>query len=65
MGFNCNGFSIKLVKITQEVDLTTWLASGATRERPCEEHISKAEESVYLVSNLATWPTYKMTSEMH
>ena len=65
MGFNCNGFSIKLVKITQEVDLTTWLASGATRERPCEEHISKAEESVYLSTSLAIRPTCEMTYEMH
>ena len=32
MGFNCNEFSTKLVKITQEVDLVIWLASGATRE---------------------------------
>ena len=30
--FICNGFSIKLVKIAQEVDLATCLASGATRE---------------------------------
>ena len=32
MGFYCNGFSTKLVKIAQEVDLATWLTSGATRE---------------------------------
>ena len=30
--FICNGFSIKLVKIAQEVDLATCLASGATYE---------------------------------
>ena len=30
--FICNEFSIKLVKIAQEVDLVTWLASGATHE---------------------------------
>ena len=35
MGFNCNEFSIKLVKIAQKVDLATWLASGAT----CEGHM--------------------------
>ena len=32
MEFIYNEFSIKLVKIAQEVDLATWLASGATRE---------------------------------
>ena len=32
MGFICIGFSIKLVKIAQEVDLRTWLVSGATHE---------------------------------
>ena len=32
MGFNCNEFSIKLVKIAEEVDLATWLASGVTHE---------------------------------
>ena len=32
MGFICNEFSIKLVKIAQEVDLTTHLTSGATRK---------------------------------
>ena len=57
--------SIKLVKIAQEDDLMTWLTSGATRERPCEEHMPKAKESVYLVSNLVTWPTCEMTNEMH
>ena len=35
MGFICNGFSIKLVKFAQEIDLATWLASGAT----CKGHI--------------------------
>ena len=30
--FICNEFSIKLVKIDQEVDLTTCLASGATHK---------------------------------
>ena len=30
--FICNEFSIKLVKIAQEVDLVTQLASGATHE---------------------------------
>jgi len=29
-GFICNGFSIKLVKISQKVDLATWLASDTT-----------------------------------
>ena len=29
VGFNCNMFSIKLVKIAQEVDLATWLATGS------------------------------------
>ena len=32
MGFICNEFSIKLVKIAQEVDLATWLTSGVTNE---------------------------------
>ena len=32
MGFYYIGFSIKLVKIGQEVDLVTQLTSGATRE---------------------------------
>ena len=32
MGFICSEFSIKLVKIAQEVDLATCLASGAIRE---------------------------------
>ena len=34
-GIYCNGFSIKLVKIAQEVDLVTCLASGAT----CKSHM--------------------------
>ena len=32
VGFYFIGFSIKLVKIAQGVDLATWLASGATHE---------------------------------
>ena len=32
VGFNCNEFSIKLVKIAQEVDLVTCLMSGVTYE---------------------------------
>ena len=44
-GIYCIEFSIKLVKIAQEVDLVTWLASDATRERSNEEHILESEES--------------------
>ena len=35
MGFNCNEFSIKLVKIAKEVDLATWLAAAA----PVKGHV--------------------------
>ena len=42
----CNGFSIKLVKIIQEVDLATCLASGATRERSHKKHMWKLKSQV-------------------
>ena len=32
VGFICNEFSIKFVKIAQKVDLATWHASGAACE---------------------------------
>ena len=32
VGFICNGFSIKLIKIAEEVDPATSLTSGATHE---------------------------------
>jgi len=35
VGFNCNEFSIKLVKIAEEVDLVTWLATVA----PTKGHV--------------------------
>ena len=44
MGFNCNRFSIKLVKIAQDIDLATWLMIGlglSTHERACEKHMWK------------------------
>ena len=35
MRLNCNEFSIKLVKIAEEVDLATWLATVA----PTKGHV--------------------------
>ena len=47
----CNGFSIKLAKISQEVDFTIWLMSSATCEGHMRSTLLEVEESVYLTSN--------------
>ena len=51
--FYYNGFSTKLVKIAQKVDLATWLASGAT----CEGHIRSTCQKLksQCVSRLISW----------
>ena len=41
MGFNCNEFSIKLVKIAEEVDLATWLVAAA----PAKGHVRSTYRS--------------------
>ena len=53
MRFYYNGFSTKLVKIAQKVDLATWLASGAT----CEGHIRSTCQKLksQCVSWLISW----------
>ena len=49
MGFICNEFSIKLVKIAQDNEdrdwLETGLASGPTHERSHEKHMLEVEQS--------------------
>ena len=47
MGFNCNGFSIKLVKIAQDSevhDLLTTDLRVTTHERSREKHMLESEQ---------------------
>ena len=47
MGFNCNGFSIKLVKIAQdsEIRYSRLTHEWTTRERSREKHMFEFEQS--------------------
>ena len=58
--FNYNEFSIKLMKIAQEVDLATWLKTAT----PIKGHVRSIRESSRVSASceyLTTWPTHKMT----
>jgi len=61
VGFICDGFSIKLIKITEEVDPATWLANGVTREGHMRSTCRKLKSQWFsrLISRLGQltrWP---------
>ena len=62
MGFICNEFSIKLVKIAQDSEVRDLqlVREWTTCERSHEKHMLLAEESsvnLYFASHFATWLT--------
>ena len=53
----CDLIVMSLVISGKKVDQDSWSSY--------KEHMLEVEESVYLASNVATWPTCKMTHKMH
>lgn len=67
-GVKCNGFSVKLVKNCEDKVFCNWLTTGATYERPSEEHMLAVQKTQVLEAFrewLVTWPTCDLTHEMH
>ena len=67
MGFICNEFSIKLVKIAQDSEVRDLqlVREWTTCERSHEKYMLEAKESTCFMTHLVTWPTYEMTHKMH